>query len=252
MFLIRWHCWPPSPLTHPTSHPSTAPRPLAFPPHEQVSLPALWPPPTPTTPALEPGIIATALQTALPAAVCPQSPLAACPPHSSQTSFSREDLMSVTTSKPHRAPPHTLDKVQIPPSRLFLRLAPAYLLSALPGPPGVQVSVPRVSSSWHLSEMLFSPLPPSLTSSKPLLQCHLLREASPDCSTQVRTPPSPDSVLCPHLLRFSSAFLSPWHCTLLSLLTAEYTSHLLEHMLPQGRRLPHALCPTPRTVLSMW
>ena len=31
--------------------------------------------------------------------------------------------MSVTTSKPHRAPPHTLDKVQIPPSWFFLRLA---------------------------------------------------------------------------------------------------------------------------------
>lgn len=179
MFLIRWHCWPPSPLTHP--HPI----------RQQPLIRWLFlhmsrshyqhcghPHPSNTRPRTQD----RCHRSANGSPSCCLPPVPACSLSSTQQpdQLFKEDLMSVTTSKPHRAPPHTLDKVHIPPKRAFSQAGPAYTsLSTLPGSPGVQVSVPRVSSSWHLSEMLFSPLPPSLTSSKPLLQCHLLRGGLP-------------------------------------------------------------------------
>lgn len=118
--------------------------PLAFPPHEQVSLPALWPPPPQQHPPSNPGSLPP-LCNGSPSCCHPQSPLAACPPHSSQTSFSREDLMSVTTSSlTGLLLTLWMKSIFLPAS--FFSGWPAYL--PLPGhqaPQGVQVSVLKLA-----------------------------------------------------------------------------------------------------------
>lgn len=140
-------------------------------------------------------------------------------PHSRQTVFSRQHLMSAMAPHPQMAPLHTLNKTQIPPTRPFggwpLPLS-LTLPARLPLDQILKPHRPFCSSSQFaylplralllcLSEMLCSWLLPALTPFGSLFHSHLLKESLPGCSVRIRSPaPAPVLYSLPCLIFLQS------------------------------------------------
>lgn len=121
-------------------------------------------------------------------------PTAVCPPHSRQTVFSRQHLMSAMAPRPQMAPLHSLNKTQIPPTRPFGGWP-------LPLPLTLPARLPLIKYSGHTD--LFVLHHSLLISTLELCSCACLK-----CSAPGYFQPSRPSGLCSTLASSRRPYLA--------------------------------------------